>query len=232
MNVKALIVGLEVLFNGPHGDQSVAEDQISQVHSLMELEGFNVDPGRLSYLFNMHLEARRRRIDENRIETSMESVVEKVLNDLEIDHPPMISRLAGEIAENRMPLFSPAVGSLDFLDRMKGAKVKLGVVCNSPLGIAPSFLMNAMEAAGIYEYLEDAQFSSENGVVRPHARPFRYAVSNMDVKPDETAVLTGMPAEMGVLHRLGFKSVFIPEQAGDGEDAVGIQELSELSRYV
>lgn len=230
--MKALIVGFEVLFNGPHDDQSVEDGQISQVHSLLELEGYSVDPARLRYLFNMHLEARRRRIDENRLETSMESIVEKVLNDLEIDHPPMISRLAGEIAENRMPLFSPADGSVAFLERMKEAKVKLGVVCNSPVGIAPSFLMNAMEAAGIYQYLEDAQFSSENGVVRPHARPFRYAISNMDVKPEQTAVLTGMPAEMGVLHRLGFESVFIPEQSGEYEDAVGIQELSELSKYV
>lgn len=230
--MKALIVGFEVIFNGPHSDQFLPDGQISELHRLIELEGYEVDPGRLRYLFNMHLDGRTRRIRENRMETTMETVVEKVLNDLEIDHPPMIPRLAGEIAQKRIPLFSPADGSVEFLDSMKEALVKLGVVCNSPVGIGPSYVMNAMEAAGIYGYFEDAQFSSENGVVRPHARPYRYAVSNMDVKPEETAVLTGMPAEMGVLHRLGFQSVFIPESAGGDGDAVGIQEFSELSRYL
>jgi hypothetical protein len=117
---------------------------------------------------------------------------------------------------------------------MEESRVMLGLVCNSPLGIPPEQMKIQIEASGMGGYFNDMQFSSENGMVRPHARPFRYSLSNMDVAPGEAAVLTGLPGEMEILNRLCFGGVFVPEQPGvEWKNApTAVRALSEMSRYV
>ena len=83
-------------------------------------------------------------------------------------------------------------------------------------------------------HLDDMQFSSENGVVRPHARPYRYLISNLDIIPGETSVLTGIPGEIEVLRKLGFENIFFPElgELPNPDGAVTIHELADVSRFL
>lgn len=232
--MKALIAGFEVIFAGPHDNQDLPEGTIESIATLLETEGYSIGVKRLSYLFDMHLDGRRRKIQETRIETALDELVGGVLEDLEIDEPGLVSPMVEAVALARTRHYSMADGSLEFLESLREAKMKVGIVCNSPLGIPPEYIRGLIEREGMSELLDDVQFSSENGVVRPHARPYRYCVSNMDTPSCETAVFTGLSSEMEILERLGFGSVFVPEQAVRQGDlpVVGIHVMSEISRYL
>ena len=232
--VKALIIGFEVIFRGPHDDQTIPDKTLARLSSLLDTEGHNVGAPRLSYLFNMHLGDRAKKIEATRMETSLDALVENVLLDLEIDEPSIETRLVEEIAMGKAGQFTGAEEAVQFLESVKDANLKIGLICNSPVGIPPVYMRRVIEAAGLTSYLEDTQFSSENGMVRPHARPYRYCISNMNTSPQDTAVLTGLTGEVAILEKLGFGPVFMPdnESACDRRHAVGIHALSEISRYL
>ncbi len=232
--MKALILGYEIAFRGPHSHASISGSSMSEMLSVLRAEGLDQGEGRLSYLFARHLESREKRISEKRLETSLDSLVELVLDDLEIESPPLVPRLVRVMSEDVMSRFSVSEGSMEFMAELRESGVRIGLVCNAPMGIPPQYIRERLEAAGLTEYLDDVQFSSENGIVRPHARPYRYAISNMNVNPADTSVLTGLPEETPILQRLGFGGVFIPEHLSPRgmPDAVPIRALSELSRYL
>lgn len=232
--MKALIVGYEILFNGPHVKSDMPDGALSGISSVLDGEGMEVDISRLGHLLDMHLSERARKIIDARVETTLEAVIGKVLEDLEIDEPALIPRLVEEIAGPTMREFTAVPEASDFLDIIRKEKIRLGIVCNSPLGVSPSYIRASLERNLLAGYFEDAQFSSENGMVRPHARPFRFALSNLEVSPSETSVLTGLPSEMEVLNRLGFSSVFVPESIGTAVTGpiVSLGALSEMARYI
>lgn len=232
--MKALIIGFEVIFRGPHDDQTISDRTLTRLSSLLDAEGHNVGAQRLSYLFSMHLGERLKKIEETRVETPLDALVGSVLFDLEIDEASIGARLVEEISLDKAAQFTGAEEAAQFLESVREYKVKIGLVCNSPVGIPPVYMRRVIEASGLTSYLEDTQFSSENGMVRPHARPYRYSISNMNTSAQDTGVLTGLAGEMAILEKLGFGPVFVPDtaSAGDMRPAIGIHALSEISRYL
>ncbi len=232
--MKGLIVGYEIMFRGPHTDSSIPPADISSLTRLLEAEGHDVGTARLSYLFNAHMDKRAERIARTRVETTLDAVVAEVLEELEIEAPTLISAMVEIVAVSRMAQFSPVHSCSELMKNFKEAGIKVGMVCNAPVGIPPQHIRVVTERSGMGGYIDDAQFSSENGMVRPHARPFRYSLSNLEVAAPETLVLTGIPREMDILNRLGFANVFMPEHDYDqgSSNAVCDKVLSEITRYV
>lgn len=234
MHVKALIAGYEVMFAGPHMDTTLSPADIASLSSVFDEEGHDVGPRRLSYLLDERMGARAARIRETGMETPLDVLLENMLDDLEIDAPYLVPRLVDSVASRRMERFRAVDGCVEFISSLRESKVAVGMVCNAPIGIPPDHIRELIERCGLGGLLDDMQFSSENGVVRPHARPYRYLISNMDISPGETSVLTGIPGEMEVLRKLGFENIFFPElgELPNPDGAVTIHELAEVSKFL
>lgn len=232
--MKALIAGYEVMFTGPHNDMTLSTAEIASLSSVFDEEGHDVGSRRLSFLMDRHMGARAARIRETGVETSFDTLLEDLLEDLEIDAPSLVPRLVDSVASKRMQRFRVVDGAVEFTSSLRESSLKVGLVCNAPIGIPPEHIRELIERCGLGGLLDDMQFSSENGMVRPHARPYRYMVSNLETSPCETSVLTGIPGEMEILRRLGFANIFIPDvgELPYPAGAVTIHELAEVSRFL
>ena len=142
-------------------------------------------------------------------------------------------RLVGETA----PL-QPAPGVESCLAALRGADIRLGIVCDVGL-TASSILRRRLEGFGLLGYFDAWSFSDETGWFKPAAEAFYRALDGLGVEPTEAAHIgdnertdvagakaLGMLAiQYTGLHNL---AAWLPEQApGDLADHV-IDDLADL----
>ena len=96
--------------------------------------------------------------------------------------------------------------------------MKVGLVCNVPLGLPHSIIASQIREAGLAASVDDMQFSTEMGMRRPHARQFRYSLSNLNAEPSECAAITAIAEDRETLSKLSFGDIFIMDAGGNGVD--------------
>ena len=227
MKRYATVIGYECLFKCPPDEWQLPPDVVGHIAGIMELEGLVFDRSRFVLLMHDALEKRRKKAEETMIETKLGDVVKIVLEELEVSDHSLNQRIV-EVAASYYTGHSCArQGAAELLKRLK-KDMKVGLVCNVPLGIPHSIVASQIRDAGMDAAIDDLQFSTEMGMRRPHARQFRYSLSNLNADPSECAAITGMTGDRDTLRKLSFADIFIidGQTAGSGKQSAALNELN------
>ncbi len=229
MKRSAAVVGYECLFDSPVDEWHLSPSVIGRIAKMMETEGIVFDRERLSILLHETLEKRKKRAMETMVETNLSDIAASVLADLEINDPSMERRILDTVSEHYITHSKAKQGAVGLLQRLK-KDAKVGLLCNVPLGIPHSIIYSQVREEGMMELLDDMQFSTEMGMRRPHARQFRFSLSNLNADPAECAAITSIAGDMDTLKRLSFGDILVvgTEADGHGKSAGTIDELYSL----
>jgi FMN phosphatase YigB (HAD superfamily) len=219
MKPAGLIIGYECLFDCTADQSRLPPAVIGDIYRLLTAEGAGVDEDRVSYLFNLHLEERMKRIESSFVETSFSDVADRVLEELEIEDVSLTHRIVNIVSEHYMSHSSVRPQARSFLEKMK-EDMKIGLVCNSPLGLPHTRLTAQIRNAEIGACFDDMQFSSEMGMCRPHARQFRFALSNLGLTGGECMAVTSVKGDIDTLRKLFFASVYYLGRGNSAEQPV------------
>lgn len=203
---RAALLGSEFLFSPI--PEEISGEAVAKVQDTLSLEGFEVSFPRLEFLFRQGLQERRERIGKQGREMRLEEIVDAVLGCLEIDAADIRSQLTEQIARHTADSIVLLDGASAFLSRLKDLGFRIALLWNAPIGIPPRHISYRMEELSILPMLDEVQYSSENGYVRPHAMPLKYALSNLGSAPREAVAFTGIAEETSILSRLGIAHAY------------------------
>ncbi len=228
MKAAGLIIGYECLFDCSTDQLKLPAAVLGDIYSLLKMEGVHVDEERLSYLFDFHLDERMKRIQNSFAETAVSDVAGRVLEDIEIDDVSLTNRIVNIVAEHYVSHSAVRPEARSFLEKMR-KDMKIGLVCNSPLGIPHTRLSVQIRDAEISACLDDMQFSSEMGMCRPHARQFRFALSNLGPRGEECMAITAIKGDIDTLRKLSFARVYyFGEGNSGGQQVFGTEGLEHI----
>ncbi len=215
MKRSAAVIGYECLFDFGCDEWHLPPAVIGSVAGVMEVEGIVFDRTRLTTLLCDALEKRKRKVAETMEETRLEDIVESVLEEMDVFDPSVNRRIVDIVssycAENSAALDAAA----RLLLRLRKDS-RVGLVCNVPLGLPHGAIAGLLRNEGMDASIDDMQFSTEMGMRRPHARQYRYVLSNLDVRPQECVAITGIPEDAETLRKLSFGDIFLIRQGDDG----------------
>ncbi len=217
MKRHAVIIGYECIFDFPSDEWQLPQPAVERMAGLMELEGIAFDRSRLSLLLRDALERRRSKAAETMTETKFKDIVASVMEDLEVSDPSMNQRIVDAASMHCAEHSRAKRGAAELLLRLK-KEMKVGLVCNVPLGLPHSIIASQIREAGLAASVDDMQFSTEMGMRRPHARQFRYSLSNLNAEPSECAAITAIAEDRETLSKLSFGDIFIMDAGGNGVD--------------
>ncbi|MGH2442487.1 MAG: HAD family hydrolase [Chloroflexota bacterium] len=117
-------------------------------------------------------------------ELDIVSLFEQALGTANIELPrEMIQQIAEMEHRATNSALTPNPGSAAALAELHGLGLKIGVVSNAHF--IPRLMREDLERFGLARYVDDAVFSSEIGVRKPHPAIFRKVLSELDVQPED-----------------------------------------------
>jgi putative hydrolase of the HAD superfamily len=143
----------------------------------------------------------------------------------------------GFSAGGRRAAIHPSDGVRDCLETLRGAEVKIGIVCD--IGLTPSpVVRELLERDGLLGYFDGMSFSDEVGHYKPHPAIFEHALAGLGgVSADRAAhvgdrVRTDVDgaASMGMT-AVRYNGVYEDELAGRREEVV-VRDLRELPQLL
>jgi FMN phosphatase YigB (HAD superfamily) len=226
MEERVSIFGAETLFSIPV--EQFKPSSIASVEKLLNSEGYDVSFERLDYLFSQNCAERERQIYATRKEMTLNALVASVLDALEIDDVDIIISSTELLAGDFLSSIKPYPGVYELLSSLKEKGRAIALLWNAPMGIPHSLLSERMEYFSLRDMFDDIQYSSENGAVRPHARPLRYALSNLNASAAEATVVTGLLQEQELLQRLGVRRIIGYRIDAFGTSCNSVEEMVAL----
>ncbi|MBX8644050.1 MAG: HAD family hydrolase [Thermoplasmata archaeon] len=220
----AAVICLECLFEGLEEERTLSRKVVEGMHSVLESEGVDCTAERLGFLLNRAMEERRERAARTGVETTAANMIGGILSDIEVEDVSLQNRMVEVILQDHLPRIRPRPVARDFLSRMK-RETRIGAVCNSPYGLPHSGISERIRESGLSVYFDDIQFSSEMGMRKPHARPFRYSLSNLNASPESSMAVTGSVEDVATLRRLAFARVY---HIGTDEMSSGAGNFADL----
>jgi putative hydrolase of the HAD superfamily len=126
------------------------------------------------------------------------------------------------------PLVMP-VENLEVLARLRELGLKLGLVSNAHF--LPDLMHGDIKRLGIAQYLDDAVFSSEIRVRKPHPAIFQKVLAELHVDPSE-AVFVGdrVKDDIGGAQSLGMRGVLTRQFRQEEFEGTGISPAGVIDR--
>ncbi|MEM3852566.1 MAG: HAD hydrolase-like protein [Methanomassiliicoccales archaeon] len=226
MKYKAAVMGAETIFYTP---SIFPLHLLPRIEEMFAFEGYEITPSRLNALISTKLNEREKHLSSSFNELKLTLIVGNVLEDLEIEDIELQMKVVDLVASELKAQIQPLQGAQEFLSSLKDAGLKMAVLWNSPFGMPHYYISERLEALSLRQMFDDMQFSTENGIVRPHARPARFALSNIDVSPCDAIALTGLQADLQVFQKIRIGHVFLCDERGTGKyEAIYEEVLKSL----
>jgi putative hydrolase of the HAD superfamily len=134
----------------------------------------------------------------------------------ELEHLSMdLSHLFRATTRKRIFVYPTVKPALEQMQK----KYRLGIVSNAQ----EAFTMPELGLYDLSRYFESIVLSSQVGVKKPNSRIFARALSNLNVKPSEVAMVgNSMEADMMGASKLGMRTIYIQQKNKPGRQVKGV----------
>jgi putative hydrolase of the HAD superfamily len=168
-------------------DDALYRRRAEEWHDLLTEAGHEVSPEALGEAFAQSWQTFRRAWRENRQFVTSDGV-DRVLELLELrveaDLREVLIDTYGDAARSTEVTLAPNL--LDALDRLRGAGVRLGIICD--VGMTPAgTLRHNLEHLGVLDRFAHTSFSDEVGTYKPDPAIFVHALAGLGSTPERTA---------------------------------------------
>jgi FMN phosphatase YigB (HAD superfamily) len=170
-----------------------------------------------------------------RVEEAVEHILEALNGALGEDASAIL--VEGFSEGGRRAAIHPSDGIADCLETLRGADVKIGIVCD--IGLTPSpVVRELLERDGLLGYFDGMSFSDEVGHYKPHPAIFEHALAGLGGVPANRAAHVGDrvrtdvdgAASMGMT-AVRYNGVYEDELAGQRDEVV-VGDLRELPQLL
>jgi FMN phosphatase YigB (HAD superfamily) len=169
----------------------------------------------------------------------VEEAVEHMLDGLDgaLGDDATAALLEGFSEGGRRAAVHPSDGVHDCLEALRGAGVKIGIVCD--IGLTPSpVVRELLTRAGLVEYFDGMSFSDEVGHYKPHPAIFEHALAVLGGVSADSTVHVGDRIRTDVdgaaamrMRAVRYNGVYEDELAGQRDELV-VRDLRELPQLL
>jgi HAD superfamily hydrolase (TIGR01509 family) len=124
----------------------------------------------------------------------------------------------------------PLKGAREMLRTLKQRGLRLGLLSNTTW--PGQFHREAMQDAGLFEFLDETVFSSDVDLWKPNTPAFRYGVERLGISPAEAVFVGDLPeVDVAGAQRAGLRAVWVATDGiklGDVRPDAVVHRLAEL----